>query len=59
MHTHTHAHTDFLGSARLTLKDLLRDGDSPWSKRMLLVDVANGEIELKIDLKMNKKNLLL
>ena len=50
---------DFLGCAKLTLKDLLKDGDSPWTKRQLLEDVASGEIELKIDLTINKKNLLL
>ena len=52
-------HSDFLGCAKLTLKDLLKDGDSPWTKRLLLEDVASGEIELKIDLTINKKNLLL
>ena len=52
-------YSDFLGCAKLTLKDLLKDGDSPWTKRLLLEDVASGEIELKIDLTINKKNLLL
>jgi hypothetical protein len=31
----------------------------PWTKRLLLEDVASGKIELKIDLTINKKNLLL
>ena len=52
-------HADFLGCARLTLKELFKDGDSPWTKRLLLEDVASGEIELKIELTINKKNLLL
>ena len=50
---------DFLGCAKLTLKDLFRDGDSPWTKRLLLEDVKNGEIELKIELNLNKSDLLL
>ena len=64
MHTHAHAHThthtpDFLGSIKLAIKQLLRDGDSPWTKRLLLEDVSNGEIELKIELELNKSDLLL
>lgn len=50
---------DFLGSAKLSVKDLFRDGDSPWTKRLLLEDVKNGEIELKIELILNKSDLLL
>lgn len=50
---------DFLGTTKLALKDLLRDGDCPWTKRMLLEDVSNGEIELKIELQLNKSDLLL
>ena len=50
---------DFLGCAKLSLKGLFRDGDSPWTKRLLLEDVKNGEIELKIELILNKSDLLL
>jgi len=50
---------DFLGSTRLALKDLLSSGDCPWTKRLLLEDVKKGEIELKIELELNKSDLLL
>ena len=50
---------DFLGSTKVTLKDLLSSGDSPWTKRLLLEDVKKGEIELRIELELNKSDLLL
>ena len=50
---------DFLGSTKVTLKDLLNSGDSPWTKRLLLEDVKKGEIELRIELELNKSDLLL
>lgn len=50
---------DFLGSTKLTLKDLLSSGDSPWTKRLLLEDVKKGEIELRFELELNKSDLLL
>ena len=50
---------DFLGEAKLSIRDLLRDGDSPWTKRLLLEGVPNGEIELRIALELNEKDLLL
>ena len=52
-------HTDFLGCTKLSLKDLLRSGDSPWNKRLLLEEVSNGEIELAIELELKKSGLLL
>ncbi len=53
------SHTDFLGTTKLLLKDLFGGGDSPWVKRLLLEDVAKGEIELKIDLELKASDLLL
>jgi len=50
---------DFLGCTKLALKDLLSGGDCPWTKRLLLEDVKKGEIELKIELELNKSDLLL
>ena len=50
---------DFLGSTKVTLKDLLSSGDSPWTKRLLLEDVKKGEIELRFELELNKSDLLL
>lgn len=51
--------SDFLGCGCVSLKDLLRDKDSPWEKTMLLENVASGEVSLKIALTLNKSNLLL
>ena len=39
---------DFLGCAKLSLKELREEGPGPWKKRLLLEDVAKGELELKI-----------
>ena len=50
---------DFLGSGRVSLKDLLRDKDSPWEKTVLLENATSGEIYLKISLTINKSDLLL
>ena len=50
---------DFLGCGRLSVKDLLRDGDSPWEKTVLLENVASGEIVLNITLTLSKSALLL
>ena len=51
--------TDFLGCCRVALKDLLQEGDSPWQKQLLLEDVQKGELELVIELTLNKSDLLL
>ena len=40
--------SDFLGSAKLNLKQLREEGVGPWNKRVLLEDVPKGELELKI-----------
>jgi hypothetical protein len=50
---------DFLGCGRVVLKDLLQEGDSPWRKQVLLEDVSRGELELVIELTLNKSDLLL
>ena len=50
---------DFLGCCRVALKDLLKEGDSPWQKQLLLEDVQKGELELIIELTLNKSDLLL
>lgn len=50
---------DFLGTGLVSLKDLLRDKDSPWEKTVLLENAASGEIYLKISLTINKSDLLL
>jgi hypothetical protein len=50
---------DFLGAGRVILKDLLQEGDSPWRKQVLLEDVAKGEVELVLELTLNKSDLLL
>ena len=57
--SHDASTLDFLGSTKVTLKDLLSSGDSPWTKRLLLEDVKKGEIELRIELELNKSDLLL
>ena len=43
----------------MVLKDLLQEGDSPWHKQVLLEDVSRGELELVIELTLNKSDLLL
>ena len=43
----------------MVLKDLLQEGDSPWRKQVLLEDVSRGELELVIELTLNKSDLLL
>ena len=50
---------DFLGCGRILLKDLLNEGDSPWRKQVLLEDVSSGEVELVLELTLNKSDLLL
>lgn len=55
----SHYNSDFLGCGRLALKDLLQEGDSPWTKQVLLEDVQSGEIELILELTLNKSDLLL
>ena len=50
---------DFLGSGRISLKDLLGVKDSPWEKTVLLEGVASGEVTLKIALTLNESDLLL
>jgi hypothetical protein len=44
---------DFLGCAKLTLKELLEElgGSGPWTKHLLLEDVPKGELELRITYK--------
>ena len=51
--------SDFLGCGRIALKDLLKEGDSPWHKQLLLEDVSCGEVELILELTLNKSDLLL
>lgn len=51
--------SDFLGCGRIALKDLLQEGDSPWAKQVLLEDVQSGEIDLILELTLNKSDLLL
>lgn len=41
------------------LKDLLNEGDSPWKKQVLLEDATSGEVELVLELTLNKSDLLL
>lgn len=50
-----HISTDFLGCARISLPDLLKENShGPWNKRLLLEDVKQGEIELRLSLKLNR-----
>ena len=41
---------DFLGCGRVVLKELLKEGDSPWKKQVLLEDVSSGEVDLVLEL---------
>ena len=41
---------DFLGCAKVNLKQLREEGAGPWIKRVLLEDVAKGEVEIRLSL---------
>ena len=46
---------DFLGRTEVRVADLMKEGHGPWTKRLKLYEVSQGEVVVRLELQISEE----